>query len=278
MNFGIRAHDFGKMTPEELALKISEKEFTGIQLALAKAIGGINSELGCLSPGMGNYIRDTFSRKNINIAVLGCYINLIHPDKDIRRKSLDRFKEHIRFARDFGCSIVGTETGSLNGDLSFNPGNHGEEAFQMLVESVGELVNEAEKFGVLVGIEGVSKNTINTPKRMARLLDTIGSNNLQVIFDPVNYMDINNYKNQDSIIEEAVDLFGDRIVILHAKDFIVEGEEIKVVPPGKGMLNYELLIKLIKNNKPFLYTLIEDIRPDFMESSRSHIKDIFNRV
>lgn len=278
MNIGVRAHDVGKLPIEELALKISERKATAIQLALAKALDGVNSELGCLSPGMANYIRDTLKKNNINIAVLGCYINPIHPDKDIRRKSLDRFKEHIRYARDFGCSIVGTETGSLNGDLSFNPGNHGEEAFQMLVESVRELVDEAEKFGVFVGIEGVWKNTINTPQRMKRLIDTIQSNNLQVIFDPVNYLNADNYTGQDNMIKESIELFGDRIVALHAKDFIIEENRAKVVPPGKGLLNYELLINLLKQKKPYLYALTEDIRPEFMEYSKAFITDLYNRA
>jgi L-ribulose-5-phosphate 3-epimerase len=278
VNIGIRAHDFGKLPFEELASKIADKDFNAIQLALGKALAGINSELGCLSHGMGNYVRDTLAKKGINVAVLGCYINPIHPDENVRRQSLDRFKEHIRYARDFGCPVVGTETGSLNGDLSYNPGNHGEEAFNMLVESVRELVKEAEKFGVFVGIEGVSKNTINTPQRMRRMLDTINSANLQVIFDPVNYLNVDNYKEQEQIIKDSIELFGDRIVILHAKDFTVEGSQLKVVPPGKGMLNYELLISLLKKRKPFLYTLIEDIRPEYMDSSKTYINDLYDKL
>lgn len=284
MNIGIRIHDLGraydlsKLSLEELAEKISEKKVNAVQLALAKALPGINSELGSLSPGMGNYIRDVFAKKNINIAVLGCYINPIHPDRAIRRKSLDRFKEHIRYVRNFGCSIVGTETGSFNEDLSFNPKNHGEEAFQILVESIAELVKEAEKFGVFVGIEGVSKNTINTPKRMRRLLDTIQSNNLQVIFDPVNYLNTDNYRDQDTIIKDAFELFGDRIVILHAKDFIIENGQRKVVAPGKGLLNYELLLKLLKNKKPLIHTLMEDVNPEFMDGGRDYLKDLYNKL
>ena len=66
-----------------------------------------------------------------------------------------------------------------------------------------ELVKEAEKFGIIVGIEPVAdKNTINTPQKMKKLLDIIDSNNLQIVFDPVNIIPKKEYKKQDEIILE----------------------------------------------------------------------------
>jgi sugar phosphate isomerase/epimerase len=73
---------------------------------------------------------------------------------EAERKAWPLHDKGIRFyfARDFGCSVVGTETGSLNSDFSFHPGNRGEEAFQVVVAGVRELVEEAERFGVFAGI------------------------------------------------------------------------------------------------------------------------------
>jgi len=278
MLFGVRAHDFGKLHVEELAQKISEKGFSHIQLALVKAIKGLDNDFGRLNPGWAGYVRDSFNKHNIRIAVLGCYINPIHPDIDERKKELSRFKEHIRFARDFGCSVVATETGSLNADFSFNPGNHGERAFETLLASVSELINEAEKFGVFVGIEGVESYVISSPYRMKRLIDAIGSNNLQVVFDPVNFLTVDNYENQDSLISEAFELFGDRIVAFHAKDFIIEAGRVKPVQVGKGILNYELILKNLKERKPYGSFLFEGIIPETAGESMNYLKDIYNRV
>lgn len=278
MIIGVRAHDFGKQNIEDLAKKIGNKGFPCIQLALGKAVAGIDSSLGKLNPGMANYIRETLYKENIHVAVMGCYINPIHPDPIERRKSLERFKEHIRYARDFGCSIVGTETGSMNADFSYNPATHSEEALQILIESVKELVEEAEKFGVLVCIEGVTSHSVSTPQKMKRVLDTIQSNNLQVIFDPVNFLSIENYQNQDEIIKESFELFGDRIVILHAKDFIIEDGKMVTVETGKGLLNYELLIKLTKVQKPYIQVLLENATEDTAQASKKYIEDIYARV
>lgn len=278
MRLGIRAHDFGKLPLKDLAGKIAEKRFTSIQLALAKAIEDVNSETGSFNPGMAYYIKEIFSRHNIQIAVLGCYINPIHPDKEERKRQLARFKEHIRFARDFGCSIVATETGSFNADCSFHPDNQSEEAFKQITESVAELVEEAEKFGVFVCVEGVTCHTISTPQTMKRLLDTINSNNLQVLLDPVNMLSIENYMNQEQIINQCFDLYGDRIIAIHAKDFTIEDGRLKGIQIGKGLLNYELLLRQIKTRKPYVNVLIEESKPDTASESMDYLKDMYRNI
>src|SRR5581483_1585940 len=107
--------------------------------------------------------------------------------------------------------------------------NFKEEPFLEVVEIVRELVSEAEKFGVIVGIEAGVNHPIYSPKVMKRLLDSVGSNNLQVIFDPVNLLTIETYTHQEEIFQEAFDLFGDRIIVVHAKDFVPEDGQLKTV-------------------------------------------------
>lgn len=275
MNLGVRAHDFGKLPVEELAERISQKGFWSVQLAPAKAIAGLDAGLGRLSPGMAHYIRKAFERFGIKIAVLGCYINPVHPDMEERRRQLDRFKEHIRYARDFDCSVVATETGSLNADFSFHPENHGEKAFEVLLESVKELVGEAEKFGVLVGLEAVTKYVMHSPESVARVLQEVSSNNLQIVFDPVNLISMENFMNQEKVIKDSFDLFGDRIVTLHAKDFVVEGDAVKSVQAGQGLLDYTLLFKLLKEKKPYVDILMEDTKLDTMDEGIKYLKSSY---
>ena len=175
LSLGVRAHDFGKLEASALATRIAGKGLTCIQLALAKAIDGINSDTGAQSPGLAAGLRGQFADKGVRIAVLGCYVNIVHPDLDERSRLLTRFKEHLRFARDFGCSVVATETASLNADWSWHPGNTSEHAFTEVVKSVAELAAYAERFGVFVAIEGVAHHVISDPRRLRRLLDTVNS-------------------------------------------------------------------------------------------------------
>ena len=118
-------------------------------------------------------------------------------------------------------------------------------------------MEEAEKFGVFVGIEGVHCNTIDSPQTMKKLVDIISSNNLQVIFDPVNYLNYENYKEQDRIISDSFELFGDKIQIIHAKDFTIKNNSLKNVQIGKGMLNYDLIKQYLNDKKPYINVLME---------------------
>jgi L-ribulose-5-phosphate 3-epimerase len=276
MNLGIRAHDLEAESLEELVKITSSKGLTSVQLALSKSLKNMNTELGSLSPGFANYVGQAFAKEDIQIAVLGCYINMIHPDLNERRKALERFKEHIRFARDFGCSIVGTETGNVNAKMGYTEANFEEQPFLDVVQSVQELVKEAEKFGIIVGIEGGVNHPIYSPELMKRLLDSIHSTNLQVIYDPVNYLTMGNYENQEAVFEKSMNLFGDRIVILHAKDFIIENNWIKTVPVGKGLLNYHALFKFVKNKKPFINILMESTKEPYIDESIKFLKEAFH--
>jgi L-ribulose-5-phosphate 3-epimerase len=278
MYLGVRAHDFGKMPLEDLASRIAAQGLQCVQFAPPKAVAGFDADAGRLSPGFAVSAREAFRRHGIQIAVLGCYINLADPDEANRRFHLDRFKEYLRYARDFGCSVVGTETGSLNSDFSWHADNHGERAFQVVVESVHELIDEAEKFSVFVGIEGVERFVISSPRRLRRLVDEIHSNNLQIIFDPVNLLNAANHRDQDAIMEEALTLLGERLAIVHAKDFVVEDGRFRSVPAGKGMLNYGLFLRLVKRQKPYISVLLEDTDPATVHESIAFVRDAYTRA
>lgn len=270
MNIGVRAHDFGRLPLEELVKKIKDKGFSSVQLALPKALQEVEMD-SHLSPGLTYQVGEIFRKNDIQIAVLGCYINIISQGEELR-KSIERFKEHLRYVRSLGCCVVATETGSVNADWSFNKENHSEESFARAVETIKCLVKEAEKFGAFVGIEGVIRHTIHSPKKIKRLIDEVNSNNLQIVFDPVNLLDIDNYEKQDEIIKESIELFGDRIVAVHAKDFIIEGGEFKIVHAGSGVLNYNLIFELLKNKKPFINYILDEINQADMEESINFFK------
>jgi sugar phosphate isomerase/epimerase len=258
MRIGIRAHDFGKLPADQLATRIVAKGLKCVQLAVNKAIAGIDLKPGEMTPGLAWEVGQAFQRAGVQIAVLGCYINPANPDAASRAQSLRYFKDHLRCARDFGCAVVGLETGTPTVDYSPHPDTQGEAAFQTMLHSIAELVAEAEKFGVTVCIEAVTVHTVSTPQRMKRVLDTINSPNLQVIFDAVNLISIDNYKDQDRIIAESFDLFGDRIQIVHAKDFKVEAGQLKQVRVGQGAHNHELVMKWLSKHKPGISILLEE--------------------
>lgn len=257
--FGLRAHDFGRSSAALLASRIAAQGASCVQLALGKAIEGLELGPGVINADMASAIRRDFERHQLQIAVLGCYINPIHPEIAVRNGLLDLFREHLRHARDFGCNIVALETGSVNADYSPHPDNHGETAFHTLVVSIAELVREAERCGVVVGVEAVTSHVISTPEKMSRLLDEIPSPNLQVVFDPVNLLTIENHGEQDAMMEDAFRRFGNRIAVIHAKDFVVNDGELLFVAPGSGSLNRPLLFSLAQTHLRDALIVLEEV-------------------
>ena len=274
IRIGVRAHDFGCLPASELAAKIAAKHLVCTQLAPGKAIAGFNLKPGSLNPGLAFDIGRAFREHGVQIAVLGCYVNPIHPDPAMRKSLLGLFKEHLRYARDFGNGLVALETGSVNADYAPHPENHGETAFQQSLASIAELVAEAEHFGVIIGIEAVTSHVVSTPQKMRRMLDSVGSNSLQVVFDPVNLLSLDNCHDQERIIGESFDLFGDRIAVIHAKDFVLENGQFKSTSAGLGKLQYDLVMNFAVTQKPGISILLEDTNEQAAQDSSQFLRRI----
>lgn len=250
MKKGIRGHDINKKGLKSLGKRAKEVGIEYLQLVLEKSIDGFS--YGQFSEEYAKELKAELG--DTKIAVLGSYINPSNTNEEELKAHLDAFKEKIKYASFLNPIVVGTETGTY-----IDGKTHTEEAYQYVLGNIKELVAEAEKYGVTVGIEGVHLFVIDSPEIMARLLKDVDSPNIKVIFDPCNLIGIHNYKNQDEIINKVFDLLSDKLTVLHAKDFIVENGEMKSVHPKMGLLNYELIFKRMKEKGLDLPIICEEI-------------------
>jgi L-ribulose-5-phosphate 3-epimerase len=282
LQIGLRAHDYGtNVTPEKLADILISYKPASIQLALAKALSGVPGD-GGITPGYARGINNIFKECGISIAVLGCYINPVHPDPAIREKHLRRFEEHLRYARDFGCSIVGTETGSCNGDCSFHPDTEKSETLDLLCNSLERLIKTAEKCGSIAAIEAVAdQHTVSSIEKMQTVMRRLASPSLKVIYDPVNLIpnaglgENSPYQSQKDFFKKAFAAFGDEIVAIHAKDFKMgPNGKIGALPAGTGELDYPALLSLIMERKPGIDILLENSSPDTGKQAMAFLRSL----
>lgn len=274
LQFGLRAHDLGRGSAEYIAQRAASHGAQSVQLALAKALS-LPSATGSLSAGYARHIASIFSRHNIAIAVLGCYINPVHPDADEREKHLRRFEEHLRLARDFGCALVGTETGSLNPDCSFHPDTAKESTFDTLCRSVERLLHTAQAVNARVAIEAVAGvHTIDSIEKMSRLIARLDCPNLAVIYDPVNLIPLTGIEgSQEDFFRSALDALAHKIEAVHIKDFMMQdGKKRGDLPSGTGDLDYPSLFRLLCNKKPYIDVLLENTRPESLADTLSFVK------
>ena len=173
--------------------------------------------------------------------------------------------------------MIQAETGAVNAEYKYEPANHSEEALELFIKNLRPIVEYAEKMGVIVAIEPVYKHIVCNLKRAKKVLEAIDSPNLQIIFDPVNLLYTGNLDKQDEIIEEAFDLLNDDIAVIHCKDYKVDEEknELVSIPSGQGGFNYPLLMKKIKEYKPYVHISLENTKPENAIATREFLEKLY---
>ena len=121
IQFGLRLHDAEKLPVEQVLPLVRQKGFTCAHVALSKSFKELPCTPSALTPGYALYLRHLFEKNGIDIAVLGNYLNLAHPDADALHAIQEKYYAHIRFASLLGCGMVGTETGAPNAEYKFCP-------------------------------------------------------------------------------------------------------------------------------------------------------------
>ena len=278
MRIGIRAHDVAYAPLDELIPNIHKQGFHCMHIALTKSIKEFKPGVETMTPGLAMYIKELCAENKVDVAVLGCYLNLCNPNPEKHKEIVEKYKAHIRFASILGCGVVGTETGAVNEEYKYEPANHSDEALQCFIDNLRPIVKYAEQFGVIVAIEPAWKHIVNTVERARKVLDAIDSPNLQIIFDPVNLLYVGNIDKQDEIIEKAFDLLLKDIAVVHCKDYVVEGDELKSIAAGTGGLNYPLLLKKIKEYKPYVHCTLENTVPENAVATREFMEKLYAEV
>lgn len=276
MQLGIRLHDIKKAPLEERLQIAREQGFKCGHLALSKVISEYSTADTALTPGYACYLKRIFAESQLDVAVLGCYLNLANPNEESLKKIQRRYMAHIRFASLLGAGVVGTETGAVNEAYKYEERNHSDEALQIFIKNVKPVIEYAEKMGVIFAIEPVFKHIVCNPKRARQVLDEITSPNLQIIFDPVNLLDISNYQDREQIIHEAVDLLGQDIAMVHIKDFRIEDGKMVSVAAGTGEMDYSEIIRFIKKEKPYVHVTLENTVPENAVESRKYIQGLWD--
>ena len=82
MRLGIRAHDTKYAPLEELIPNIHNLGFKCMHIALSKSIKEFKPDICTMTPGLAMYMKELCIENKVDIAVLGCYLNLCNPDPE----------------------------------------------------------------------------------------------------------------------------------------------------------------------------------------------------
>ena len=88
VQIGIRLHDVNangteeQRTLEARAATARQEGFACVHLALTKCVSDATMDNAALTEGLAAHIRRVFRLNDLDVAVLGCYLNLAHPDTE----------------------------------------------------------------------------------------------------------------------------------------------------------------------------------------------------
>ena len=171
--------------------------------------------------------------------------------------------------------MVGTETGAPNAEYKFCPECRSDEALATFIRNFKPVVRCAEQYGVTIAIEPVVKHIVYDARRARIMLDEIGSPNLQILFDPVNLLNMENVDRREEVFAEAIELLGKDIAMIHFKDFLRKdaGGQLAATGAGQGgMEDYRTILRFAKQEKPYIFATLENTTPENAVECLNYLK------
>lgn len=276
MSIGIRLHDTAPGSLQQRAQAAKEQGFDCVHLALSKVLEPKYMQPAALTPGLAAHVKQALNP--LHTAVLGCYLNLAHPDKDVLKNIQAQYIAHLRFANWLNVGVVGTETGNPNAQYRYEPDkSHTQEALELFIEGIEPVVKAAKQLGAVLAIEPVYTHIVSNAQRAKQVLDHFQSPNLQIILDPVNLLHETNLAACDTIVFDAAKLLLDDIAVLHVKDYVLDNGKMKAVAAGTGMMRYEALFELLADKKPHLFMTLENTLPDNARQAGDFVRELWQK-
>ncbi|MGB9877073.1 MAG: sugar phosphate isomerase/epimerase family protein [bacterium] len=170
--------------PYALPLTISEKEVVEIRKE-AEQVGIL---LGTTSSGVHWQYR------------------LTSPDQRVREKAVEYTKMRLRINRWLGANVLLLVPGAVSPEEPYDL------AIERSRECIKQLIEDAEKNKVIIGVENVWNKMLLSPLEMRDFIDSIQSEWVGAYFDVGNVL---NY----SFPEQWIRILGQRIKAVHVKDF-----------------------------------------------------------
>ena len=157
--------------------------------------------------------------------------NLISPDPRERARRERETVRALEIAEILGVEVILLHPGRLT------PQDRYQVAFDRLVGTLKELAVEAGRRGVVIGLENVWNQFLQSPAEMRALLDEVGSPWVRSYFDVANM-------RSTGYPEVWIRELGGRIVRVHFKDF--SGASFRYVPFGEGEIDWPAVMRELR--------------------------------
>jgi sugar phosphate isomerase/epimerase len=238
MRLGIMARTFSGGTVDEVLDCITSHGIGLVQFNLLCA--GADTLPEVIDDALCRRIHSAFERHQLEMVAISGTYNTIYPNVTKREMMTARAVHLIERARDLGTTFVSLCTGTRSPESMWlsHPDNRAPQSWRDLTATLETLLAAAERCGVTLGVEPERANVVDSALQARRLLDQMQSENLKVILDGANLLERHNVTNTQAIIQEAFDLLGPDIALVHAKE-IPNDSSTSEEAAGAGQLDWD---------------------------------------
>lgn len=270
MKIGVRAHDYGKRKIEEMAVLLRDEGYGAAQLVLPKAfmeIGGY----GDVTPEILKRVRRAFERNDVEIPVLGCYMDLGNPDAQVREYAVRTLEQCLVWAKELGAGVVGTETAyprlTRAEKQTWKP---------FMLESIERVMDTACREDVCLALEPVYWHPLTDLETTLEVVRMVGDEkHLRLIFDASNLLEFPDRTDQDALWTGWLEKIGRYVDVMHIKDFSLDRRgRYQPEPLGKGVMRYEAVSRWLEGQKREISLIREEMNLLFVKEDLAFMRNL----
>jgi sugar phosphate isomerase/epimerase len=276
LKLGVFTGVYASLPLEEAARRIADDGFHSVVLEYAFADVRFNP----WAPDWdkARQITRALAKYNLKIAGLFGYYNVVDPDPAKRQRGEQRMQVLIENWKQFGCSIISTETGTLNEKSEWleSPENGTEDAYQACRAALEKLARAAKKTRAVISIEPYWRNVIDSASRAQRAMRDVPG--LKLVMDPCNYFRKEDLSQMALMLKDIFRRVGKQTVLAHAKDVKASANGTDLPAAGKGVLDYPLYLRLLAGLGGELNLVIEHLTLEDVPRARDYVLSQFERI
>jgi sugar phosphate isomerase/epimerase len=235
-----------------------------------------------LNKNLAGEIVKICKEKNIIVGPLGCYLLALKPDESPMGFNLKKTHKLIDLMPAFGSDQLIIWSGTLSNEhmFQYDERNFKEEAFDKLTDIVKELLDHLNDVNGNLAVEPFFTHIINDDISFKKLKDKVKSDKLNIVMDTPNFFTKEKFEVQDKTINILFSGLENDISIIHFKDIKRAKDDswpFEYPGPGKGELNYNLLMENINRYVPDCWGIIEHVQPPEYADAKKFLNDMISK-
>jgi sugar phosphate isomerase/epimerase len=226
-------------------------------------------------------LRDAFKKRDVVIAEVGRWVNLVDSDPEKRRLNLKQVTEGLALAEAIGALCCVDIAGSYNPKRwdGPHPDNVSDRFFDAAVENARSIIDAVKPKRAKFSYEMMGWTIPDSPDSALKLLKAVDRTAFGVHLDPCNLVNSpTRFYRSTELLNECFDKLGPWIVSCHAKDLTWDPEmnvHFREVRPGAGSLDYRVYLERLSKLPQAPTLMIEHLpNPEEYDKARQYIFEV----